>query len=214
MTATGSIKVRVEPRHNPVTPPGSYIDPKARVGRGCTIGRNVYIGPHVTIGDDCVIGPGSVVGWDGFGYENVDGHWEKKPQNFGVVIEDDVHIGPLTNIARGSYRDTFVGSGTRIDALVHVAHNVRIGRDCLVIATAELSGSVEVGEGAWISPNASVREHLTIGAGALVGLGAVVVKDVEPNTTVVGNPAVPLSSKAPPPPPPTSGIGSPEVRAG
>ena len=200
MTATHDIKVRVEPRHNPVTPPGSYIDPHARVGHGCTIGRNVYIGPHVTIGADCVIGPGSVIGSDGFGYEWEDGvGWQRKPQTCGVVIEDDVHIGANTCIDRGSYRDTFIGSGTRIDNLVHIAHNVIVGPNCLVIACAELSGSVELGEGAQIAPNACVREHLTIGAGALVGLGAVAVTDVPAGETWVGNPARRLEAKRPEP---------------
>lgn len=160
------------------------------VGQGTRTHPGSYIGEHVTIGRNCRVGPGAVIGYDGFGYTpGPDGTWDRKPETHGVVIGDNVHIGANTCIDRGSYRDTVIGSGTKIDNLVHIAHNVRVGENCMIIAGAELSGSVVVGDGAWIAPNACVREHLTIGAGAKVGLGAVVVKDVEPGTTVVGNPA-------------------------
>lgn len=192
---TGSVKLTItgnggELRRRPIPPPGAHIDPAADVHPSVRLSPNVWIGPHVTIGRDCVIGPGSVIGWDGFGYEKgPQGGWVEKPQTHGVVIERNVHIGGNVCIDRGSYRDTRIGIGTRIDNLVHIAHNVQIGWDCLVIAQAELSGSVKVGAGCWIGPSACVREHLSIGDGALVGIGAVVVKDVPAGETWAGNPA-------------------------
>lgn len=156
------------------------------------IAPNAYIGEHVTIGPGCIIGPGAVIGWDGFGYKRHHDHWVRKPQAHGVVIEANVHIGANTCIDRGSHRDTVIGEGTRIDNLVHIAHNVQVGKHCLIIAGAELSGSVELGDWAWVGPNACVREHLTIGDEALIGIGAVVVKDIPAGETWCGNPARPL----------------------
>jgi UDP-3-O-[3-hydroxymyristoyl] glucosamine N-acyltransferase len=197
-----------------IVPPGCYVDELALVHPSCVLARNVWIGPHVTIGENCVIGPGAVIGCDGFGYNLDAQRWWKKPESHGVVIGDDVHIGANTCIDRGSYRDTTIGDGTKIDNLVHIAHNCVIGRNCLVIAHAELSGSVEVGDGAWVGPSACVREHLSIGAGALVGLGAVVVKHVQEGQTVIGNPARPLSKAPPPPEAPSRPIGIPETQGG
>jgi len=174
----------------------AYIDPSAIVAWGTaigprtTIGPGAYIGPGVTIGADCIIQPCAVIGADGFGYErDPDGHWTPKPHPYGVVIGDDVHVGALTNIHRGSWRDTVIGDGTRIDAGTHVAHNVHIGHDCVIVAHAMLGGSVTVEDGAWIGPSASIMQRVTIGARALVGMGAVVLADVPPCQTWAGNPA-------------------------
>jgi UDP-3-O-[3-hydroxymyristoyl] glucosamine N-acyltransferase LpxD len=158
------------------------------------------VGPLVAVGADCVIGPGAVLGWEGFGYSregltDMDavgaglGAWEQKDQRYGVIVGDNVHIGAGACVDRGSWRDTVIGSGTKVDNLVHVAHNVRIGEDCLVIAGAMLGGSVEVGDGSWVAPHAVVREHVKIGKGAFVALGAVVVKDVGDGEHVRGVPA-------------------------
>lgn len=193
MSATRDIKVTIAGDAGRLRRANSLVHPTARVegtiGPGTKVGPHAWIGMNVTIGAACVIGPGVVIGCDGFGYENVGDRWERKLQNHGVVIEDDVQVGANAVIARGSYRDTVIGTGTRIDALAFVAHNCIVGEHCMIVAHAELSGSVEVGDGAWIGPSACVREHLSIGAGALVGLGAVVVKDVSDGETWAGNPA-------------------------
>lgn len=160
------------------------------VGDGTFIHAFAWIGPHVTIGRNCVIGPGCAIGQDGFGYtQQGDGSWQRKPQSHGVVIEDDVHIGANTCIDRGSWRDTRIRRGARIDNLCHIAHNVIVGRDCIVVAQVMLAGSVEVGDGAYVAPCASVRQHMSIGANAFIGLGAVVVKDVADEECVKGVPA-------------------------
>ena len=106
-----------------------------------------------------------------------------------VVLEDGVTVGANTCIDRGALGETRVGARTRVDNLVHIAHNVRIGADCAVIAHAMIAGGVVVGDGAWIAPAAAVRNQRSVGAGALVGMGAVVVRDVAPGATVAGNPA-------------------------
>jgi len=167
------------------------------VGEGTIVQAHAWIGPLVTVGANCVIGPGACIGQDGFGYtKQDDGSWLRKPQSHGVVIADDVHIGPNVCIDRGSYRDTKIGRGTRIDSLVHVAHNVEIGEDCLIIALSMIAGSVEIADGAYVAPCVAVREHRTIGAGAFVGLGAVVVADVADGEHVKGVPAKAFQPRA------------------
>lgn len=168
---------------------GAYVHPTAQIGDGTRLGPNVYVGPGVVLGADCRVQAGAVIGEDGFGYTRVGVCWEPKPHDFAVIIADNVHIGANACIDRGSWRDTEIGYGTRVDNLVHIAHNVLIGQDCMIVAQAMLAGSVTVGDGAWIGPSASVMQRLTIGAEALVGMGAVVLKDVPPDTTWVGNPA-------------------------
>jgi UDP-3-O-[3-hydroxymyristoyl] glucosamine N-acyltransferase len=184
--------MRVAPRY--YRHPTAVID--GEVGEGTTVDAHAWIGPNVSIGRNCVIGPGVKIGQDGFGYTKQDGRWVRKPQSHGVVIADDVHIGANTCIDRGSYRDTQIGRGTRIDNLVHVAHNCIIGEDCLVIALSMLAGSTVIGDGSYVAPCAATRDHVTIGAGAFVGLGAVVVADVADGEHVKGVPAKAFQPRA------------------
>lgn len=166
------------------------IHESAEVGDDCLIGPGVFIGPDVVISNSCHIQAGAVIGEPGFGYErDEDGHWAPKAHDYGVYIGEGVHVGANACIDRGSWRNTVIFAGARIDNLVHVAHNVLIGRDAVVVAQAMLGGSVCVGAGAWIGPSASVMQRVKIGDRALVGMGAVVLKDVPNNVTVVGNPA-------------------------
>lgn len=183
--------------------PTAYVDSMAVIGSGTVIGPFVSIEGPVVIGRRCRISAGARIGQEGFGYvRGDDGTWTAKPHRFSVVIGNDVHVGANACIDRGSWRDTVIESGAKIDNLVHVAHNVLIGRDCAVVACAELSGSVELGAGAYIAPGALVRERLVVGAGAVVGLGAVVVKDVPERITVAGVPARPIGAADGAPPPP------------
>lgn len=144
----------------------------------------VKIGKNVTIGENCSIG------YDGFGYErDKDGKLWKFPHYAGVVIKSDVEISSNVCIDRGTFDDTYIGEGTKIDNCIHIAHNNHIGKNCVITAGVITSGSVIVGDNVWLGVNSCIREGLEIGEGALVGMGAVVVKDVDPYTTVIGNPA-------------------------
>lgn len=107
----------------------------------------------------------------------------------GVRIGDHVLVGAMTAIARGALQDTVIEDYVKINNLVHVAHNCHIGRGTLIGACADLSGSLTIGANCWIAPNCSIRQKLVIGEDSTIGIGAVVVKDVAPGTTVYGNPA-------------------------
>lgn len=165
------------------------IHPLAKIGERVQLGANVYIGPDVTVGNGCVIKSGAVIGHDGFGYTSDDGRWTLRPHQRGVVLEDGVHVGANACIDSGSWRPTHIGRGSKIDNCCHLAHNVVIFEDVIVVAHAMLAGSVTVGSGAWIGPSAAILQRLTIGERALVGMGAVVIRDVPENVTVAGNPA-------------------------
>lgn len=184
--------------------PDTYIGPFCYVASGCRIGQGTIIHGHVhvaagtRIGRNVVIQAGTVIGMDGFGYQqNKKGEWEKFPHLGGVVIEDDVEIGSNTCIDRGTLGNTRICRGARIDNLVHVAHNVHIGRHSMVIAHAMLGGGSRIGDYVWVAPSAALREHIKIGRDALVGLGSVVVKDVPRQTLVMGVPARPVRKTQP-----------------
>jgi UDP-3-O-[3-hydroxymyristoyl] glucosamine N-acyltransferase len=146
---------------------------------------------RVQIGAECVIHSGARLGRDGFGYALVDGEHQKMPQVGGCRIADKVEIGANTTIDRGSIGDTVVGRGTKIDNLVHLGHNVRVGERAIIIAQVGVAGSSIVGDGAVLAGQVGVSGHLTIGAGARVAAQAGVIGDVSPGETVSGYPARP-----------------------
>jgi len=147
----------------------------------------------VEIGENVRIGPNCTIGFDGFGFEqDEDGSYLRFPHIGKVIIGDDVEIGAGTCIDRGALGNTIIGKGTKIDHLVHVAHNVEIGENCMIIALTCLGGGVIIEDGSYVGIGASIRNQMTIGEKAFVGMGAVVVKDVEPGITVIGNPARPM----------------------
>ncbi|WP_080656890.1 UDP-3-O-(3-hydroxymyristoyl)glucosamine N-acyltransferase [Stutzerimonas stutzeri] len=180
----------------------SEIDPTVEFGknvvveRGCRIGKNVIIEHNVviqqgtTIGNFSRIRANSSIGGNGFGFERLaDGTPIRFPHLGGVVIGENVEIGALNSIARGTLGDTILEDYVKTDNLVHIAHNCFVQRGAFLTACAELSGGVTVGRDAWIGPNASIIQKVNIGQGALVGIGAVVTKDVEDYAVFAGNPA-------------------------
>jgi len=146
--------------------------------------------PAVSIGRRVKIGPGARIGFDGFGYEkNEDNVWELFPHRGRVIIGDDVDIGANTCIDRGNLEDTIIGNGTKIDNLTHIAHNVVIGKNCIIVCLVCVAGSAQIGDNSWIAPGAIIRDGIKIGKNVTVGMGAIVTKDVRDNVTVIGNPA-------------------------
>ena len=190
---------------------GEYavIGARARLGRGATIGANCVVGDGVTIGDGARLFPGVTIydgatlgartivhsgariGCDGFGYVFRDGAHNKIPHVGRCLIGDDVEIGANTTIDRGSIDDTVVGNGTKIDNLVHIAHNVRIGAKCLLMAQVGVAGSVTIGDGAILAGQAGIAGHVSIGAGARVGAQAGVFGDIPAGESWSGYPARP-----------------------
>ena len=132
----------------------------------------------------------TVIGGPGFGFvKDNDGTWLEIPHIGGVVIGENVRIGSNCCIDRGTINDTIIGDGTKIDNLVHIAHNCNIGKNCIICAGTVLCGSVTLEDDVWLAPGTLIREGLTIGKGAKTGLGAVVVKNVPPGALVYGVPA-------------------------
>lgn len=175
--------------------PSSIIQDNVHLGKNVTIHENVVIYDNTTIGNNVTIHANTVIGKTGFGYEKDEetDSWVQFPHIGGVVIEDEVSIGSGVVIDRGALDNTIVGKGSKIDNLVHIAHGVKIGKNCLIIACAEISGSVRIGDNVWIAPNVSVRENLTIGSNSLVGIGTVVIRDIPDDSVIVGNPGKPIS---------------------
>ena len=167
------------------------------IGEGVTIGRDSHLYPSVTIYAGSSLGArvrlhaGVRIGADGFGYVQRDGQHAKIPHIGRCIVEDDVEIGANTTIDRGSIDDTVIGAGTKIDNLVQIAHNVRIGRCCLIIAQAGVAGSTRIEDGVILLGQAGVAGHRTIGKGARIAAQAGVIGDVPPGQTWSGYPARP-----------------------
>lgn len=171
--------------------PGAVIGPGVTVGRDCRIGANAVIG-FALVGDRVSIHAGAVIGEAGFGAAGGPKGVVDLPQLGRVVLQDGVTIGANSCVDRGAFGDTTIGENTKIDNLVHVAHNVRLGRNCVAAAFTGISGSTVVGDGVAFGGKAGVADHLTVGAGAQIGASASVFKDVPAGETWTGFPARPL----------------------
>jgi UDP-3-O-[3-hydroxymyristoyl] glucosamine N-acyltransferase len=170
--------------------PGAAVGASVRVGRDCSIGASVTI-THALIGDRVVIHPGTRIGQDGFGYlPGPKGH-EKIPQVRRVIIQDDVEIGSNATIDRGSTRDTVIGEGTKIDNLVQIAHNVSIGRHCLIASQTGISGSCQIGDFVMMGGQVGLSDHITIGSGAMIGAQSGIMNDIPAGAKWGGTPAQP-----------------------
>jgi len=172
--------------------PGAYVGREVRIGDGGTVSSGAQIHGDVSMGKDVVIKAGAVIGTDGFGFERAsDGTLERFPHIGGVVLEDEVEIGANTCVDRGTLGNTVVGFGTKVDNLVHIGHNARIGRNCLIAAGSVVCGS-EIGDNCFLGVGSRIIQKVKVGRNVFVGMGAVVLTDVPDDTVVVGVPARPL----------------------
>ncbi|MEP3438699.1 MAG: UDP-3-O-(3-hydroxymyristoyl)glucosamine N-acyltransferase [Hoeflea sp.] len=177
---------------------GSVIASGAAIGEGTLIGRNCNIGHSVTvqhalIGNHVIIHPSASIGQDGFGYVPGPAGLIKIPQIGRVIIQDHVEIGASTTIDRGALDDTVIGEGTKIDNLVQIAHNVRIGRHCVIVAQTGIAGSTTLGDGVMIAGACAINGHITIGDGAQIGAMSGVAGNVPAGVRWAGIPARPMN---------------------
>ncbi len=171
--------------------PGTVIGPGVCLGRGCRIGPRVVIG-FALIGDGVAVSAGAVIGEAGFGAAAAPRGVVDIPQLGRVILQDNVTVGANSCIDRGAFDDTSVGENTKIDNLVHIAHNTKIGRNCVLAAFVGISGSVTVGDGVSFGGKAGIADHVTIGSGAGIGAGAGIIKNVPAGEVWSGYPGRPV----------------------
>jgi UDP-3-O-[3-hydroxymyristoyl] glucosamine N-acyltransferase len=190
--------------------PGAIIGPCAQIGAGTTIGPNAVIGRGVTVGRDCEIGSnvtithsylgdrvcvlsGAQIGQPGFGFASGRGGHEKIPQLGRVIIQDAVEIGSCTTIDRGALADTVIGEGTKIDNLVQIGHNCRIGRHCIIVGQVGISGSTELGDFVVLGGQVGLADHVKIGDGARLAARSAMAPGALPGGhDYAGAPAIPI----------------------
>ncbi len=204
-----------------IVDPSAHIDPSAEIGPlavigadadigpWCRIGPGAVIGAGVTMGPHCRIGPlasvshailgarvyvytGARIGQEGFGFAVGPSGFVTVPQLGRVRLEDDVEVGANSTVDRGSTQDTVIGAGSRLDNLVQIGHNVRLGRCCIVVSQAGISGSTVLEDFVVVAAQAGLIGHLRIGAKARIGAQSGVMRDVEAGADVLGAPAMPV----------------------
>ena len=192
-----------------VVDPGVVIGPGAEIGSGTIVAAGAVIGPGVRIGRDGAIGPhvslvhallgnrviihaGVRIGQDGFGFELGRMKHAKVPQIGRVIIQDDAEIGANSTVDRGHVLDTVIGEGTKIDNLVQIAHNVEIGRHCIIVSQVGISGSAKLGDFVMLGGQVGVNNHVTVGSGAQIAATSIVKDDVPEGARWGGRPAKPV----------------------
>lgn len=186
-----------------------HISPDAKIDRSVSLAPFVYIGkrvavgaetkilPNVTILDDIeigsrvIIGSGTVIGTEGFGYNKEGEIYKKIPHHGRVIIEDDVEIGANVTIARAKTGETRIGAGTKIDCLVHIGHNVKIGKNCIIIAQVGVGGSVKLGNSVILAGQVGIKDHVEIGDNSIIYAKSALYKSIPPNSKYSGIPARP-----------------------
>ena len=188
--------------------PFALIEAGAEVGPGCRIGAYAAVGPGVVLGPGCRIGthaslshavlgarvyvyPGARIGQEGFSFASTATGFVSVPHLGRVLLEDDVEVGANSTIDRGSTGDTVIGAGSRLDTLVQIAHNVRLGRCCVVVAQVGIAGSTVLEDFVQVGGQAALAGHLRVGTGARIGAQAGVMSNVPPGAALVGSPAQP-----------------------
>ncbi|BAM07135.1 UDP-3-O-(3-hydroxymyristoyl)glucosamine N-acyltransferase [Leptospirillum ferrooxidans] len=177
---------------------GSVLTSGIHVGKNTTLGNDVYIHPNVVIREDCRIGnrviiqPGAVIGSDGFGYAvDPSGKRFRIPQVGIVVIGDDVEIGANSTVDRATFGETNIGRGTKMDNLVQIAHNVKIGQDCVLVAQSAVAGSGRLGDRVILAGQAAVVGHIEVGSDSVIGGQSGVASSLSEGSRVSGSPAIP-----------------------
>ncbi len=186
--------------------PHSYISKNVKIGAGCVISANCSIGENCVIGDNtridagvsvyhncrigrnCIIQSNTVIGSTGFGYSFIEGGHRLIPHNGGVIIEDCVETGPGCAIDRAKFGNTIIGAGTKLDNLVQIAHNVKIGKCCLIASQVGISGSCVIGNGVAMGGQVGMVDHLNVGDGAMIGAQSGLMRDLSPGDKVMGSP--------------------------
>jgi UDP-3-O-[3-hydroxymyristoyl] glucosamine N-acyltransferase len=205
-------KAIIEP--DAVIDPTASIGAGAYIGHGVTIGANTAIGPNCSIGENttigansrldanvsvyhnckignyCIIQSNSTIGSTGFGYSFIDGRHQLIPHNGGVIIEDGVEIGANTCIDRAKFGNTIIGAGTKIDNLSQIAHNVVMGKACLMAGQAGIGGSACLGDGVVLGGRAGVSDNVSVASGTIAGVSAIIVSDTQPGQKLWGTPAI------------------------
>ncbi len=189
------IESRADIGDNTIIYSGCYIGHCTVLGKNCLAYPNVTIRERITVGNRVVIHSGTVVGSDGFGYVLADGKHEKIPQIGTVIIEDDVEIGANVTIDRARFDKTVIGEGTKIDNLAQIAHNVIMGKHCIIISQVGISGSVVIEDSVTLAGQVGVHGHLTIGKGVIAAARSGITKSVPAHTTVSGYPAQPYMAE-------------------
>jgi UDP-3-O-[3-hydroxymyristoyl] glucosamine N-acyltransferase len=188
---------------------GSYIGPNVQLGENvtiypnvtildeCTIGKNTIIWSGAVIrerchlGSHCIIHPNATIGADGFGFRPCpERGLVKIPQIGNVILGNGVEVGANSSIDRGKFSSTILGDGCKIDNLVQIGHNSKLGKFCIMAGNSGLAGSVTLGNGVIIGGSASIKDHTTIGDGAIVGAGSGVIGDIPAGKTMLGYPAI------------------------
>ena len=213
----GSIDPRAAVHPGAVVGEGARIGPFATIGEGTVIGARCHIGPGAVVGRRCRLGDdvaihanavlydrtvvgdrvtiqaGAVIGADGFGFRQRGGRHVKVPQLGSVEVGDDVDIGANATIDRSTFDVTRIGAGTKIDNLVQIAHNCRIGRHNIFVSQSGMAGGSSTGDHVVLAGQAGVVDHIAIGEGAIIGAQAGVTKDVSAGERVLGSPALPFA---------------------
>ena len=171
-------------------PEGSILGNNIKIEENCIIEPGAKIFSNVVIKKNSIIRSGAIIGAYGFGYQRDE---KKKPIKFpqygSVLINENVHIGNNTCIVISTFDKTVIGKNTKIDNLVHVAHNVVIGKNCIITASCQIAGSVKIGNNVWMSPSCTIKNKISISDNVFIGIGSVVIFDINKNEKVFGNPA-------------------------
>ena len=169
--------------------PNSYIGESSVLGKNCQLFANVSVYDNTILGNNVIIHSGTTVGSDGFGFVTINGLHQKIPQTGNVIVESDVEIGSNCSIDRATIGSTIIGEMSKIDNLVHIAHNVKIGKGCLITAAFAVAGSTEIGDFCTFAGQVGVAPHLKIGSNSIIASKAGVTKSLKGGETYAGFPA-------------------------